>query len=66
MSLRRIRPEVARCVAPVGPQQDPLWERLCGEPATTEVLVEGLLCPLCAEHAAEMTTGEVAPEERPR
>ena len=29
-------------------------ERLCGLPATTERTVEGLVCPLCAGHAAEI------------
>jgi len=26
---------------------------LCGAPATTERLVDGVRCPLCAQHAAE-------------
>jgi hypothetical protein len=29
-------------------------ELLCGEPATTERVAEGLACPLCAAHAAEL------------
>jgi hypothetical protein len=31
-----------------------LTDALCGAPATAERTVEGLVCPLCAEHAAEL------------
>lgn len=43
-----MHPEPRRCVAPLD------GERVCGEPATTERVVEGLVCALCAEHAAEL------------
>lgn len=51
-----------RCIAPVdateaGPnafRERGVSEFLCGEPATTERVVEGLACPLCAAHAAEI------------
>jgi hypothetical protein len=51
--------EGPRCVAPLGDVG-----RLCGEDAVTERLVEGILCPLCAAHAAELDeeTGATAPE----
>lgn len=29
-------------------------DTLCGEPATTDRIVEGIVCPLCAEHAREL------------
>lgn len=41
--------EAARCVAPVDENG-----HLCGEPATEERVVGGLVCPLCPEHAAEI------------
>lgn len=41
------------CIAPL---ED---GRLCGAPATTGRLIEGLVCPLCEEHAREVD----APEE---
>ncbi len=42
---------LARCIAPMSDDVDP---RLCGAPATEERDVEGLVCALCAKHAAEM------------
>lgn len=41
--------ESPRCVAPL----DDAGERLCAAPATAERTVEGLVMPLCAEHAAD-------------
>lgn len=46
------------CVAPLGdvpddPGPDDVIP-LCGRDATTTRTVEGLVCPLCAEHAAEI------------
>lgn len=42
-------PAASRCVAPL----DDAGERLCGRPATERRTVEGIVMPLCAEHAAE-------------
>lgn len=39
-----------RCVAPV----DNGDGRLCGADATVEHTIEGIVMPLCAEHAAEL------------
>jgi hypothetical protein len=55
MSRPRLTPRTAsltdrRCIAPVSDDD----ETLCGQPATTDRVVEGLVCPLCAEHAAEI------------
>lgn len=50
---RAHRRDVPRCIAPIGTRSDGT-EVLCGEPATAERTVEGLVCPLCAEHAAEI------------
>lgn len=46
MRPRAMRP---RCVAPVD-----CGSHLCGLPATEERVIEGVVCPLCAEHAAEI------------
>jgi hypothetical protein len=37
---------------------DALKAPLCGEPATTTRVVEGLVCPLCAAHAKEFDEDE--------
>lgn len=55
-----------RCIAPVEPSESGpnafrergVDELLCGEPATTERVAEGLACPLCAAHAAEIDAEE--------
>jgi hypothetical protein len=47
-----IMTEQSRCIAPVGRPRDP--EHLCGEPATATRVVEGLTCPLCAEHCRQI------------
>jgi len=50
-----------RCVAPLEGSAE-----LCGEDASESRLVEGLDCPLCAEHAAELDrdyAGEEPAEE---
>lgn len=47
----------ARCVAPLGDAdaETPLEQiQICGEPATEVREVEGIACPLCAAHAAEI------------
>ena len=47
--------DLPRCVAPVDELPvEPGEEPLCGALATEERAVEGLVCPLCAEHAAEL------------
>lgn len=38
-----------RCIAPIGDDG-----QLCGAPATEERTVEGLVCRLCVDHAAEL------------
>ncbi len=46
----------ATCIAPLGdvPEDSLEGVALCGKPATTARVVEGLRCPLCAAHAAEI------------
>jgi hypothetical protein len=39
----------ARCIAPVGDD-----DLVCGCVATTTRTVEGIVCPLCDEHAREL------------
>lgn len=41
--------EPKRCIAPIDDEG-----HLCGAPATEERVIEDLVCPLCAEHAAEV------------
>ncbi len=62
MKPNRTTTPPARCIAPVdasdaGPnafRERGVAELLCGEPATTERTAEGIVCPLCAAHAAEL------------
>lgn len=53
-----MKKEAPRCVAPVsGATDSSLREtKLCGREATTGRIVEGIECPLCAEHAHEFDT----------
>ncbi len=43
-----------RCIAPLDSPEDALEAHLCGAIATTEREVEGVRCPLCTVHAAEL------------
>ncbi len=43
----------ALCVAPLG------TGKICGALATSEREIEGLICPLCARHAAELDARKV-------
>ncbi len=57
--IRQLHPRPrrgARCIAPLGDvhDDDPLAADLCGAPATTTRTADGLRCPLCAAHAAEI------------
>jgi hypothetical protein len=45
-----VSPVEKRCVAPLDDDGD----RLCGEPATEDREVDGLLMPLCWQHAHEL------------
>jgi hypothetical protein len=47
----------AECVAPLGDVPDDATlddVRLCGAVAVTTRVIEGMECPLCARHAAEV------------
>lgn len=65
MSPRRPpAPRARTCIAPTGDVGDSLEATpLCGRPATTERLVEGVRCPLCALHAAEYDADLAADRE---
>jgi hypothetical protein len=54
----------ATCFVPANAKGD--LEDLCGKPAATERVVEGLVFPLCAEHAEELDTERREEEARAR
>lgn len=49
-----------RCVVPLLDADDREDGRICGEPGVAEVIVHGLICALCAEHAQEMADEDAA------
>lgn len=63
--MRKKSREAPRCQAPIDDVPDDSLEgvRLCGEPATEERTVEGLVWRLCAEHAAEVDRDEMEDDE---
>ena len=60
--MRRPRASAGTCIAPLGevPQDGLEGVALCGAPATTTRVVEGLTCALCELHAREIDNERAA------